>query len=45
MQLDDPKTFTKPITIRFGERLIPDTELLETFCAEGEKDVAHMRAK
>ena len=45
VRLDDPKTFTKPITIRFNERLIPDTELLETFCSEGEKDVAHMIPK
>ena len=45
VHLDDPKTFTKPVTVRFNERLIPDTELLETFCAEDEKDVAHMKAK
>jgi hypothetical protein len=45
LYLEDPKTFTKPITVRFMERLVPDTELLETFCAEDEKDVAHMKVK
>ena len=45
VRLDDPKTFTKPVTIRFIEELVPDTELIESFCAEGEKDVAHMTAK
>ncbi len=45
VRLDDPKTFTKPVTIRFNENLIPDTDLIEAFCAEGEKDFAHMRAK
>ena len=44
VHLDDPKTFTKPVTIRFTEKLIPDTELLEQFCAEAEKDAAHMQA-
>ena len=45
VHLDDPKTFTKPVTIHFSEELIPDTDLIEAFCAEGEQDVAHMTAK
>ena len=45
VRLDDPKTFTKPVTIRFNERLVPDTELIETICIEDEKDAAHMAAK
>ena len=40
--VDDPKTFTKPFTIKFTELLAPDAELLESFCAENEKDVAHI---
>src|SRR5580698_8142403 len=40
--VDDPKTYTKPITIRVNHRLLPDTELLESFCAEDEKDLAHL---
>jgi hypothetical protein len=39
--VDDPKTYTKPLTIRYKERLLPDTELLESFCTEDEKDLAH----
>jgi hypothetical protein len=45
LHLDDPQTFSKPVSIRFTEQLIPDTDLIESFCAEGEKDVAHMPAK
>jgi hypothetical protein len=40
--VDDPKTFTKPFTIKVTELLVPDTDLLESFCAENEKDVAHI---
>ena len=43
VRLDDPKTFTKPVTIRFTRNSCPDTELIESFCAEGEQDVAHMK--
>ena len=43
--VDDPKTYTKPVTIRVHNRLLPDTELLETFCAENEKDLIHVGAK
>jgi hypothetical protein len=45
LRLDDPKTFTKPVTIRFTEELSPDTELIESFCTEGEQDFAHMPGK
>jgi len=40
--VDDPKTFTNPFTITVTELLVPDTELLESFCAENDKDVAHI---
>jgi hypothetical protein len=39
--VDDPKIYTKPITILVKYRLLPDTELLESFCNENEKDLAH----
>ena len=42
--IEDPKTFTKPITYKVTELLVPDTELLESFCAENEKDVRHLAA-
>jgi hypothetical protein len=37
----DPKTFTKPVTISVVEELLPDTDLLEHYCSENEKDAAH----
>ena len=39
--LDDPKVYTKPVTVLVKYRLLPDTELLESFCNEDEKDLAH----
>jgi hypothetical protein len=41
MTIDDPKTYTKPATFLVKLRLLPDTELLEGFCNENEKDLAH----
>jgi hypothetical protein len=41
--VDDPKTYTKPVTIHVAHRLLPDTEIIETFCSEGERDLAHLR--
>src|SRR5437870_4927399 len=32
MTLEDPKTFTRPITFRADKTLVADTELLETIC-------------
>ena len=40
--ITDPKTFTKPITFSVVEELLPDTDLLEHYCVENEKDDAHM---
>jgi hypothetical protein len=45
MTIDDPKAYTQPFTIKFTKRLMPDTDLLESFCAENEKDVQHMGIK
>jgi hypothetical protein len=39
------KTFTRPIKIDFVEQLLPDTDLLEHYCSENEKDVAHQQVK
>jgi len=40
--VDDPKLYTQPFTIRFTERLQPDTDILESLCAENEKDRPHL---
>jgi hypothetical protein len=41
--IDDSKTFVKPFTIKFTEHFVPDSDLLEYFCAENEKDREHSR--
>ena len=38
----DPLTFTRPITFSVIEELLPDTDLLEHYCLENERDDAHM---
>ena len=42
LTFDDPKTFTRPVTIKFNLVLHPDTDLLESYCTENEKDLAHI---
>jgi hypothetical protein len=41
--IDDPKVYTKPFTYKIPMYLRPDTDLLESFCTEDEKDAAHMK--
>jgi hypothetical protein len=43
--LDDAKTFTRPVTVEFTDVLLPDTDVFESFCSEGEQDLAHLTAK
>lgn len=45
MTLDDPESFTRPFTVRFNLNLLPDTDLLESFCSENEKDHQHIGTK
>jgi hypothetical protein len=40
--VDDPKMYLKPITVKVTELLIPDSDVLETFCNENEKDRQHL---
>jgi len=42
--VEDPNILTKPVTIKFTELLIPNSDVLENFCVEGERDRAHMPA-
>jgi hypothetical protein len=39
--IDDPKMYTRPFTIKVTQLLLPDTDILEYFCAEDEKDRVH----
>ena len=41
--IDDPKAYKKPITYIQRQTLFPDEDLLEYFCAENEKDIAHFK--
>jgi hypothetical protein len=45
MTIDDPKTYTGPFAIKLKQRLLADSDLLESFCAENEKDSAHVEGK
>jgi len=41
--VDDPRTLTKPVTVKFSVRLIPNSDVLENFCSEGERDQMYVR--
>jgi len=45
LTIDDPKTYTRPFTIQLKQRLQADSDLLESFCAENEKDSTHVDGK
>jgi hypothetical protein len=41
--MDDSKMYTRPFTIKFTERLVPDSDVLEYVCEENEKDIQHLK--
>jgi hypothetical protein len=43
--IDDPKAYQKTFTMTQNLVLLPDTDLLEYFCAENERDVRHFVVK
>ena len=43
--VDDPKTFTKPWTVKLNQRLMPDTELIEFICSENNRSLQHLVGK
>ena len=42
--VDDPVMLTKPVTVKVAEILLPTSDMVEYFCAEGERDAANMSA-
>ena len=40
----DPTMLTKPVTVKVTEILLPKSDMVEYFCAEGERDAANMSA-
>jgi hypothetical protein len=45
LTIDDPKAYSKPWTVKLHEFIVLNTELLDYFCMENEKDMSHMVAK
>jgi hypothetical protein len=43
MTIDDPKAYTAPWTVTIKQPLILDSELIDYYCLENEKDFAHMQ--
>jgi hypothetical protein len=43
--VDDQKNYTQSVTVKVGLRLLPDSDVLEAFCAENETDLAHIPGK
>ncbi len=43
--IDDPKMYTKTFSFKVTQRLVPDSDILESFCNENEKDRPRMGLK
>jgi len=41
----DPKMYTRPIIFSVTELLLPDSDILEYFCAENERDRVYRRCR
>jgi hypothetical protein len=45
IKIDDPKAYAQPFTYTLVQYLLPDTDILEFFCTDNEKDTGHYRGK
>jgi hypothetical protein len=43
LTVDDPKAYTKPWTIRLNQSIVVDTDLMDYYCAENERDARHYK--
>jgi hypothetical protein len=43
LTVDDPKAYTRPWTVTFNQRLMPDDELIEFICNENEQSSKHFQ--
>jgi len=41
--VNDPIVLSKPVTVNFTVLIIPNSDILENFCSEGERDQAYTR--
>jgi hypothetical protein len=45
LMVDDPKAYTKPWTITLNQLIVLNTELLDYYCNDNEKDAQHAVGK
>jgi hypothetical protein len=45
LTVDDAKAYTAPWTVTLGYSIVLDTDLLEYFCTENERDASHLVGK
>jgi hypothetical protein len=43
LTINDPKAYTAPWTVTLNQPLILDSELIDYYCLENERDSTHMR--
>jgi hypothetical protein len=43
--IEDPNTYSKPFSVKFTLLLIPDSDILESYCNENEKDRPHLASQ
>jgi hypothetical protein len=43
--INDPKAYTRPFTVKLNQVILVDTELLDYFCLDNEKDAKHLIGK
>jgi hypothetical protein len=43
MTFTDPEFYTKPFSIKIEHQLVPDSDILEAYCAENNKDLQHIQ--
>ena len=43
--IDDPKAYTAPWTVTIKQPLILDSELIDYYCLENERDFNHMKTQ
>jgi hypothetical protein len=43
LTIEDPKVYTRPFTVNLTQNIEADTELVDEFCLEGEKDYERLQ--
>jgi hypothetical protein len=45
LSIDDPKTYSRPWTVKLTQKIVLNTELLDYHCMDNEKDAQHLPGK